>query len=130
MADLILEQLAAALAVLLQRQGRMPPWIEADFFNAPNVILTVLTGGSSGQQVAPANPNRVGLILTSGQAAWVSPSSTVGPNQGIATSSSLAALKLTQASWGNLVSAAWYGASTIGTSVVAIEVILREWPRG
>lgn len=123
------DQLSAVLNALLSRR-RMPPWQEIGYFNDPNTIVNSMSGSEEWQMIAPANPNRVALLLgVSEQAsAVVGVDPTIPNNAGFYMSTAVLPLVITERDHGNLCCVAWYARALTTTVVTAIEVILREWP--
>lgn len=111
----------------------LPPWIANRWFFLP----TLTTAGVSGQtvEIAAANPNRVGLIISTAQiggggTGFIGPSASVGNGVGIQLAASNPYIQLTHHDWGVLTQAQWFGfVPNAGQSFSVVELVLRDWPQ-
>lgn len=112
---------------------RLPPWKEVPFFNVPTQAATAISSAAKWFQVAPADTNRVVLLLSSSVAnMFLTVDPSIAPGTGLVISDLMLPLEITEARHGPLCTAAWY-ASLSGVvpnaAVTAVSVVLREWPQ-
>lgn len=128
--DQNISSLSSALARLASRR-QLPPWEEITFAQSPNVIVTGLSGTApTWAPIAPNNPNRIALVLSATATIRITPDSTIATSAGITINANQAPFILTEKDYLNLATVQWFGFANQGTSVTAIEVILREFPGG
>lgn len=112
--------------------GNLAPWDAMPYFFTPT--MTTYTLGTGALLIAPANPNRVGLIISTvdGSAnCWVGPSPLVATNNGVPINQTQPPLMLTHRDFGPLTQVEWYAAASVmGIHVCVIELVLAKLPSG
>lgn len=112
---------------------RLPPWKEVPFFNVPTQVVTAIPSAAKWFLVAPADTNRVVLLLSSSVAnMFLTIDPTVPTGTGMTISDLMLPLEITEARHGPLCTAAWYASlsgAVPGANVTAVSVVLREWPQ-
>lgn len=112
---------------------RLPPWKEVPYFNVPTQQNTAISAANKWFQVAPADTNRVVLLLSASVAnVFLSVDNSQPTSTGMVIADTMLPLEITEARHGPLCTAAWY-ASMSGVvpnaAVAAVSVVLREWPQ-
>lgn len=112
--------------------GNLKPWDANTYFDIPTMITYTLAAGAN--LIAPANPNRVGLIISTvdGSAnCWVGPSPSVSTSNGIPINQTQPPLMITHRDFGPLVAVEWFGVSSVlNVHICVVEVILARLPQG
>lgn len=108
----------------------LPPWDAAPFFQTPKETNFPLA--ANGDLLAPADPNRIGIIFASSgmTTAYVTTRAPGMAIWGVPIANNFPALTLLFRDWGSLVQQAFYCSLSFGNAnITVIEVRLKEWPR-
>lgn len=108
---------------------KMAPWEEITYFDNPKVSFFGNTAGGEWVLIAPANPQRVALIMSTTGTSCLSPDDTLPFAGGIPLNAYSPYITITEAQFGSLCTSAWYSYSTELANLTVIEVILREMPQ-
>lgn len=112
--------------------GTLAPWDANVYFRIPVMTTFSLVAGAN--LIAPANPNRVGLIISTvdGSAnCWVGPTPQVTTSNGIPINQTQPPLQIIHRDFGSLVAVEWYAVSSVlSVHVCVVEVVLDKLPSG